>query len=142
MIWHASLSTACQGGKGLEISWCFSFLFCISHFQFVQAPKFYLTHLRNQCIAPNRSADKLKSFACKLTPAPGSICICTIMYLHIHALLKQQAVIVFVPNCICIYSLRKCPTGGKQFQFLFASPSVCSVSNLSRAYYYKHVYLW
>ena len=94
----------------------FHFYFLISHFQFVQAPLFYLTHLWNQCIAPNRSADKLKSFAYKLTPAPGSICICKIMYLHtlptpaascisICTVMYLHTLPTLAPSFICIFTL-------------------------------------
>ena len=118
----------------MEILWCFSFFCCISHFRFVQALRFYATHLRNQCIAPNRSANKLKGFAYILAPLPGSFCICTIVYLYT---LPTPAA-----SCNCIFAYTTYASvqqGGNQF--LFASPSVCSASDLSRANYYTFIFV-
>ena len=82
MILACQLVNSVSRWQGIGDFVVFFIFFCISHFRLVQAPRFYLTHLRDQCIDPNRSADKLKGFAYFLALLPDSICICTIMYLH------------------------------------------------------------
>ena len=140
MIWHTSLSTACQSGKELEILWCFSFSFCISHFQFVHCPssqvlsntsskpmhcpKWERRKAEKFCIQTHASTRQylyLYNNVFAYTPYSSSK-LCFYLYSNVFAYTPYASTklyLYFLLYFFCIYSLRKCLTGGKQFQFLF-----------------------